>query len=238
MAKHLVRASKPWVIPSEVWKRSQLSLLEISQELDAAIIVAKPSDNLYIGKPVGNLDAVSAGITNLASHGEMAVGRILASSQMSPTAMGLINLLPTKVEYNGEKIGEKKGKLLNHFGYRKVVMNLVPDTLEDHAWIACALSYSPSVSQLSGFMFDPIGGGLAGGSALATAEGAIFRGSGISQLVSPEDSLFVSLLANGIDPETVAGLRTVGCGIDDDFFQHPFYKKLLRMLNGSSDLDI
>jgi hypothetical protein len=235
MASQLVRRIKPWVIPATQWKSSGLTVPQISTELDSAVVVAKPSENLYLGKSVGNLDSVSSAIVNLASHGEMAIQSIHTSHTPLPSrAMALVDLLPTKVEFNGSKIGSKKGKLLNHFGYRKIVMNLVPNSLEDHAWIACALSYSSVPSSLPGIMFDPVGGGLAGGVAVETSEGAIFRGSAIDELVSAQESLQVSLMANGLSSD-LTSFRIVECGIDNEFIKHRFFNLLTQMLNGTSN---
>ena len=239
--QRLVRPFKPWVIPGPSWTAISKNASEIASELNAVAVVAKPSDNMYFGRPVGNLDAVSAGLANLASHGEMAVRSIHVSPiPLSPSAIRLIDILPTKVDLvtptETVKIGSKGGKLLNHFGYRKVVMNLVPETLSDHAWIASALSYSTIPSTIDGFMFDPIGGGLAGGAAAVTSEGAIFRGSAIRDseglLVSADDSLHVSLAANGVaDAKLIDKAKLTS---DEEFVNHRFFVKLLDLLNRSS----
>jgi hypothetical protein len=234
----LVRTNKPWVIPAQAFEKSKLSLSEIANSLQAAVIVAKPSNNLYLGKPIGTrLDCVCAGIVNLASHGEMAIQQIVhngTSDSLSDRARRLINVLPTKVQINsGAKVGDKGGKFLNHFGYRKVVMNLVPESLEDHAWVANALSYSTSRCLVPDFMFDPTGGGIAGGIAAQTLDGAIFRGSGIADsegvIVSPEESLQVSLLANNIssDPKSLVLAKNEG---ELEFRSHRFFARLRAML--------
>jgi hypothetical protein len=233
--KSLIRPFKPWLIPSRTWKSIEgLAIDSISTELGCSIVVAKPSENLYLGKPVGDISGAAAAIVNLASHGEMAVSRIvLADGSMPDKALErLVNILPTQVVVGSEKIGLKKGKLLNHFGYRKVVMSLIPETLEDHAWIASALSYSVKApTALPDYMFDPIGGGLAGGMAGVTKDGGIFRGSGIADqdgfIITAGQALNVSLAANGVQEDVVDRAE---CLSDTDFHSHRFYSRLVSML--------
>ena len=223
--KSLIRPLKPWVIPAHAWKASGLTLEQIAQETRSAVVVAKPSENLYLGKSVGSLDPVSAGIANIASHGEMAVGSIISADPLTPTAFRLVNVLPSKVAFEKAKIGEKRGRLLNHFGYRKIVMNLVPESLSDHAWIANALSYSTKSEQT---FFDPQGGGLAGGIAAELSDGSIFRGSAIGDdqdvLVSAWDSLLASLAANGRSESEI--IKTSQCALYEEFTNHRLYRKL------------
>jgi len=239
MASPLFRTMKAWVVPSHVWKPSGLSAQEVAGKLGMAVVVAKPSNNLYLGKNVGGLDSVSAAISNIAGHGEIAIASIhnMEGEELSTQARRLINILPSKIEFETKKIGLKNGKLLNHFGYRKVVMNLVPESLDDHAWIACALSYSSVSARIQGFMFDPIGGGLSGGVAVETSEGAIFRGSGIADpdgvIVSPEDSAVVSLAANGFTGE-LKGQKMAKIEGETEFAQHRFFSKLSDMLRKAS----
>lgn len=173
-------------------------LKNLSDKLGVSVCVAKPSENLYLGKPVGKLSAFAASIVNLASHGEMSVSEVVSAEALNVDDSRLINLLPTKLKIGASFLGDKRGRYLNHFGYRKQVMNLVPETLLDHAWIACALSYS--CEEQHDIPFDRRGGGIAGGVAAITKQGTIFRGSGVADaegiIVSPTDSLEVSLLAN------------------------------------------
>jgi hypothetical protein len=189
------------------------------------VVVAKPSANLYLGNSLGSLDPVSAGIANIASHGEMAVGSIFWSDDLSPTSSRLVNILPSKIGFGSFKIGDKRGRLLNHFGYRKIVMNLVPESLADHAWIANALSYSTKPEQT---FFDPQGGGPAGGIAAELSDGSIYRGSAITDdhdvLVSAWDSLLVSLAANGRSESEI--MRTSECMSYEEFTTHRLYGKL------------
>jgi hypothetical protein len=196
---------------------------------DAAAVIAKPTRNVYLGKPVrgdgGNkLDAVSAGIANLASHGEMALERILlppAHECIVPAeALRLIDLLPSSVVVEGageqeKRIGAKRGKFLYHFGFRKNVLHLMPETLLDHAWIACALSYSETGAW-----------GVAGGvAALSSKSGSVFRGSGVSDfaslLISPQASLEVSLLANGHASQEIDDMAWI-C-TPEEFENHRFF---------------
>ena len=232
VVQSLVRELKPWVISSTAYKALGVGPQDIARELDCAVIVAKPSENVYIGRPVGELDSVSSGIVNLANHGEMAIHSVVLSNQqstLSPTALRLINLLPTQVLVGNEKTGTKSGKLLNHFGYRKVVMNVMPESLSDHAWIASALSYHKTASSVDTF-FNPIGGGIAGGTALRTKDGSIFRGSAIADtqgtVVSAKEAAMVSLMANGADPSSV--VESANCDSPEAFLDHRLYSLVGR----------
>ena len=235
--RHAFRMPKPWLIPQTAWKvlvgpgRSRESILwKIAADASATICVSKPSENLYLGQSVGALSAISASIVNLASHGEMAVAEIVSNDSLSPSDERLINLLPTRVKMTNDVgsnlIGTREGRLLNHFGYRKAVMNLVPNSLEDHAWIACALSYANG--SMADFPFDPRGGSITGGIAGMTKNGAIFRGSGISdsngQLASPHDALDVSLRANAESDL----IEVFQCSITE-FMSHRFLDELLKI---------
>lgn len=220
----LVRPFKPWVISSTAYKTLDIGPLDIARELDCAVIVAKPSDNVYIGRPFGRLDSVSSGIVNLANHGEMAIHSVfIVDQKLSPTAVRLIDLLPTQVLLRDEKMGKKRGKLLNHFGYRKAVMNIIPETLNDHAWVAAALSYNEMCFKKT--FFNPIGGGIAGGIALRTKDGSIFRGSAIADtkgiIVSASEAAIVSLLANGVDLSSV--IETACCDSHEAFVDYRLY---------------
>lgn len=224
----LVRPFKPWVISSTAYKALGIGPVDIARELDCAVIVAKPSDNVYIGRPIGRLDSVSSGIVNLANHGEMAIHSVLiANHKLSPTAVRLIDLLPTQVLLGDEKTGKKSGKLLNHFGYRKAIMNIIPETLNDHAWVAAALSYNQTC--LTDTFFNPIGGGIAGGTALRTKDGSIFRGSAIADtetiIVSGNEAAIVSLLANGADLSSV--VETACCDSHEAFVDYRLYYSLV-----------
>lgn len=247
--RSLMRPFKPWVIPGPTWKAlvteslpRNLILSQISSELNAAVAIAKPSENLYLGQAVGSLSATAAALVNVAGHGEMAIQTIFPVIHSDSTVKRLIDILPTKVATDldeTDKVGKKGGKLLNHFGYRKQVMNLVPETLEDHAWIASALSYSLAddlTSSMPDFMFDPSGGSIAGGVAGITREGGIFRGSGIADLeghiVTPRESLEVSLAANGVAPESL--VETSECLDELGFVRHRFYARLVDLLRKAS----
>jgi hypothetical protein len=234
MLSRLAHPYKPWVIPAARWKESGLALSDVISKLleesPLAVAVAKPSENIYLGFPVFSATTVTAAITNLASHGEMAIDRIdtSAGSSLSVSDAGLVDLLPTQIMYNGAKIGQKNGRFLNHFGYRKIVMNFQPETLKDHAWVANALSYS-SRSDMFGStdLFDPKGGFVAGGVAGITNSGAIFRGSAIlgdTINLSAKYSMHVSALANGVDVSEIVDVSV--CDNQDSFRNHRFFKKL------------
>jgi hypothetical protein len=225
----LVRPFKPWVISSTAYKALGIGPLDIARELDCAVIVAKPSENVYIGRPIGRLDSVSSGIVNLTNHGEMAIHSVcIADNKLSLTAVRLINLLPSQVLLGDKKTGTKSGKLLNHFGYRKAVMNIMPETLKDHAWVATALSYNQTC--LINTFFNPIGGGIAGGTALRTKDGSIFRGSAIADtqgiIVSANEAAIVSVLANGADPSSV--VETACCDSHQAFVDYRLYSLVNR----------
>lgn len=211
---------KPWVVPQAAkWTRAMI-LAQIKE--GSAITIAKPSLNMYIGKTIGSLSHVAASIINLASHGEMSIAEIVHDDVCTEIDTRLINLLPSKIKFGPELIGERKGKFLNHFGYRKNVMNFFPQSLEDHAWIACALSYS-SLGEAP--CFDQRGGNIAGGIAGITQSGAIFRGSAVADtqgvIVTPTDALHVSLAANGAKDL----IDTHECTITS-FFNHKFFQQL------------
>ena len=215
---------KPWVIAAT----STAGKLVVDR---AVVCVAKPSGNQYLGMQIKGLSAQSASIVNLANHGEMAVAKIIGGDAHCEDMMRLVNILPTRIDIDGQVIGEKKGKFLNHFGYRKIVMNFVPDSLSDHAWIACALSYSVGVVKDTKVVFDPKGGSITGGVAGITQIGEIFRGSGIEDLdgiiVNPEQSLAVSLAANGQEEDALVDI--VNCSADD-FVRHRYYSQLVSIL--------
>ena len=232
ISRGLVRPFNSWVVPSEKWKNLSGDpthvLAEIFRESGCAIAVAKPSENLYLASSGG----VGA-ILNLASHGEMAVSKLIVEGDPCPRTTRLINILPTQVEINGSKFGDKKGKFLNHFGYRKQVMNLVPESLADHAWIAAALSYSTELPENlpEKWMFDPRGGWICEGVASVTKEGGIFRGSAVEDsqgvLASADESLEVSLRANAQSLKDLVDL--VRC-TPENFLQHRFYDKLVSLV--------
>ena len=230
VARGLARSTKPWLIPASTWKKaSNFDLRELSSETNFAIAVAKPSENLYLA----STDGLGA-ILNLASHGEMAVSKLIdEKSSGTPLVTRLVNTLPTQVEVNGVKVGEKKGRFLNHFGYRKQVMNLVPQSIADHAWIACALSYSTQVpsSTPDQWMFDPQGGWITDGVAAITRDGCIFRGSGIEDslgiVASAETSLEVSLHANAQSMQDVVEISRC---TPNDFTSHRFFSKLVSLV--------
>lgn len=231
VSRGLARPSKPWLIPSATWKQTaNFNLFELSKETRFAIAVAKPSENIYLAAS----DGLGA-ILNLASHGEMAVSRLIDGKNgvLSPLVTRLVNILPTQVEVNGTKIGEKKGKFLNHFGYRKEIMNLVPESIADHAWIACALSYSTRIpdSMPDKWMFDPKGGWITDGVAGTTDDGLVFRGSGVEDAIgviaTAELSLETSLQANAKSMDDVFEL--VSCTVND-FVNHRFYSKLASLV--------
>jgi hypothetical protein len=233
--KGLVRPFKPWVVPAGNWK-TQFSnpddfFQKFCHQLGLSVAVAKPSENLYLGPS----DGIGA-ILNLASHGEMAISKLLIPDKhLDPRLARLVNILPSFVEVNGEKIGTKNGKFLNHFGYRKQVMNLVPESLEDHAWIACALSYNISIPDElpDKWMFDPRGGWIGNGVAATTREGGIFRGSAVSdsvgEIASANESLNVSLEANA---QTVDDIVDIATCSPSDFVGHKFYSKLASIVGG------
>ena len=232
LARGLVGTYKPWLVPSIRWKDlsgdSTNVLNEIFRESGSAIAVAKPSENLYLATT-----GVQA-ILNLASHGEMAVSKlIIEDKEPCQRLTRLVNILPTRVEVNfSSKMGEKRGKFLNHFGYRKQVMNLVPESLTDHAWIASALSYSARVPDVlpERWMFDPQGGWIAEGVAAITKEGGIFRGFAVEDsqgiIATAQESLEVSLHANALSITEVVEL--VKC-TPENFLQHRFYEKLANL---------
>ena len=247
--RSLVRPFKPWVIQGPTWKAlvseslpRNMILSQISSELNAAVAIAKPSENLYLGQAVGSLSGAAAALVNVAGHGEMAIQTIFPINHSDSTVMRLIDILPITVATDFEecdKVGKKGGKLLNHFGYRKQVMHLVPETLEDHAWIASALSYSMAfdpTSSMPDVMFDTKGGSIAGGVAGITSEGGIFRGSGIADreghIVTPRESLEVSLTANGVTPDSLVELSE--CPDESDFVRHRFFARLVDLLRKAS----
>ena len=85
------------------------------------------------------------------------------------------------------------------------------------------------------FMFDPQGGSVAGGIAGVTRDGGIFRGSGIADLdgvvVSPQQSLSVSLAANGLDD---AAIMDIGeCMSEQAFVTHRYYSILAALVSPS-----
>ena len=223
----MIRAVKPWVIGRADWKTGpRLAVLsKLAATTNKVICIAKPSENLYLG------NSAKESILNLASHGEMSVGEIFPA-ESAPAAERLINLLPTRIRLEqptGEILmyGKREGKYLNHFGYRKIVMNFQPETMADHAWIACALSYS--VTPDSNLPFDEIGGGIAGGIAAITKKGGIFRGSGVKDkygiVATPLESLHVSLSANAEDISDISD--TYECSTEE-FFKHSFFRQLQR----------
>lgn len=222
---------KPWLLPPNAKPLPGGCLVSV---------VAKHTGNIYLGAAVGgaSLDAVSAGIANLASHGEMGIKRIVLPTfpySFTLNADQLIDLLaPSAIEIEGpdHQLVETKrggGNFLHHFGFRKTVMHLSPQTLLDHAWVACALSYSHV--PLEAFPC-PSGRGIAGGiAAVVKGEGLIFRGSGVSaesfknsMLISPRDSLEVSLLANGRSWNDIDESASISS--QDEFFSHRFFKLL------------
>jgi len=234
VGRGLVREFKPWLVPAEQWKTlasdSPNILNEFFRDTGLAIAVAKPSENLYLAKN-GGIGA----ILNLASHGEMAVNKlVVGDGQTCPRLSRLLNVLPTQVEVNGSRMGEKKGKFLNHFGYRKQVMNFVPETLADHAWIAAALSYSTVIPHTlpDRWMFDPRGGWIAEGTAGVTREGGIFRGSAIHDadgtIATSSESLEVSLGANA---HSLADVMDISSCTPEQFVSHKFYTTLVSVLS-------
>jgi hypothetical protein len=234
ITRGLVREFKPWVVQADKWKPlasdSPNILNEFFRDTGLAIAVAKPSENLYLARN-GGIGA----ILNLASHGEMAASKlILGDEQICPRLSRLLNVLPTQVEVNGLRMGEKKGKFLNHFGYRKQVMNFVPETLADHAWIAAALSYSTVIPDTlpDEWMFDPRGGWIAEGTAGVTREGGIFRGSAVHDadgiITTSQESLEVSLGANAHSLTDI--METSSC-TPEQFVSHKFYATLVTLVS-------
>jgi hypothetical protein len=235
-APRLIRSFKPGVIQAEKWKllagQESDTLCGISKELGKCIAVAKPSLNLYLSS------TLIGSIINLAGHGEMAVSRIFSPYPCSQQDERLINLLPIQVElthvssidssHGVAKVGSKMGKFLNHFGYRKIVMNIQPETLMDHAWIACALSYS-ILKPPRECKFDPQGGWIAGGIAGITKDGCVFRGSAVDDadgtVVTANESFTESLSANGRTQEEVIDIVTCN---SSQFIEHKYYKMLER----------
>ena len=218
------------VIRIKPWLLAPGSVVRIGRG-GGCYITAKPSGNIYLGNPTATgLDSVSAAIANLASHGEMGIASIHEKDNcLSAKAMALIDLVSHSIEFIDEKtgtrkIGAKKGKFLHHFGFRKQVMNLSPESLLDHAWIACALSYS--VLPVEGFIC-PSGGGISGGiAARIKQDGLIFRGSAVADqqatcLISAENALEVSLLANGFSLERIESTAEVQT--PEQFLHHRFF---------------
>ncbi len=222
---------KPWVVSAPTWQQTNVPLETLVGELInycPALAVAKPSRNLYLGGVCPGVPSpLSAALLNLASHGEMAVEKVFLKAAGHSDICPLIDLLPSQVEVNGLKHGRKLGKFLNHFGYRKRAIQMRPESLADHAWIAAAMSYATEDELVSHALFDTKGGFAAGGCAGVMSNGYIFTGSAVKGPhvdIPAATALEVSLFANGAKPGDL--VQVAVCETIETFRYHRFYDML------------
>ena len=214
LAAALGKRKKPGILLAPHWKplltllpEKQL-LLEISQYLQLPLAVARGSKNIYFVPPGEKLLARFA--ANLMFHGELGFHSIVPGSVLQDQDISLIDQLSRRVHvlYETEQIilGATQGNLLSHATHRSKLLDLPCETLQDHAWLACAFSYGKL--------------GFSTGAAAQNYNGGVFRAGEIEGFLTSQEAVAVGLEANGLTQ--TKNLKWSFCA-KPEFQSHPWY---------------